>query len=148
MQQRKELGHDAFHLVCDKHLVAIELYLVALQVYVAVDAGEIQDTRKVERIVHVQVYPEQRLVLHGIERAVEFLVILVLQRAGRLGPKRFNIVDNVVLISVHLLSAFPFGLLAKGHGHGHELAVLVEQLLYFHLLQVLLAVIGYVEHDV
>ena len=32
MQQRQKLRYDTFDLIGDKHLVAVELYLVALQV--------------------------------------------------------------------------------------------------------------------
>ena len=86
MEQCEEVGHDAFHLVGHEHLVAVELDLVALQFDVRLDAGEVEDTREVERIVNVEVNPEQRLVLHGIECAVERLVVLVLQCAWSLCP--------------------------------------------------------------
>jgi hypothetical protein len=49
MQQRQEVGHDALHLIGDEYLIAIELNLVALQVDVALDLREIEDTRQVER---------------------------------------------------------------------------------------------------
>ena len=54
----------------------------------------------------------------------------------------------MVLVGVHLLSVFPFGLLAEGDGYGHELAVLLQQLLYLCFLKILLAVIVNIEHDV
>ena len=86
MEQCEEVGHDAFHLVGDEYLIAIELNLVALQFDVRLDTWEVEDTRKVERIVNVEVYPEQWFVLHRIERAVERFVVLVLQCTWSLCP--------------------------------------------------------------
>ena len=148
MQQGEELRHDAFHLVGNEHLVAVELYLVALHVDVVLDAWEVEDTCQIEWEVHVEVNPEEGLVLHGVEGAVEVLVVLVLECAWRLGPEGLYAVDDVVLIGLYVLAVFPFCLLAESHGHSHELAVLVEQLLYLVLLEELLAVVSYVEHDV
>ena len=101
-----------------------------------------------ERIVYVEVNPEQRLVLHGVKLAVEFLVILILEGRGGLSPKRLNVVDDIVLIGLHLLAVLPFGLLSESDGHGHELAVFVEQALYLVVLKVFLAIVGDVEDDV
>ena len=62
MEQRQEVRYDALDLIRDEDLVAIELDLVALQVEIAVDAREVEDTRQMEREVDVEVNPEQRLV--------------------------------------------------------------------------------------
>ena len=148
MQQCEELRHDAFHLVGNEHLVAVELYLVALHVDVVLDAWEVEDTCQIEWEVHVEVNPEEGLVLHGVEGAVEALVVLVLECAWRLGPEGLYAVDDVVLIGLYVLAVLPFCLLAESHGYSHELAVLVEQFLYLVLLEELLAVVSYVEHDV
>lgn len=83
-----------------------------------------------ERIVDVEVYPEQRIVVHREEHMVELLVVLVLERARSLGPQRLHIIYYIVLISVHLLAVLPFCLLAEGHRYRHELAIFVEQFLY------------------
>ena len=80
MQQGEELRHDAFHLVGHEHLVAVQLNLVLLQLQRVLDAGEVENTREVEGIVHVEVNPEQGLVVHGVEGAIERLVVLVLER--------------------------------------------------------------------
>ena len=148
VKQRKEVWNNAFHLVGDKHLVAIELNLVACELNVRLNAWEIEDAREVERIVYVKVNPEQGFVLHGIERAVEALVVFVFQCAGRLCPQWFYVVDDVVFIGFHVLAVFPFGLLAEGYGHSHKLAVLVEQFLNLLFLQKLLAVVVDVKDDV
>ena len=149
MQQRKEVGHDAFHLVGDKHLVAVKLYLVALQLNIRFDSREIEDTCKVEWIVNVEVNPEQRLLhLHGIECAIEALVVLVFQCAGRFGPEWFHIIYNIVLVGINLLAVFPFGLLAKSYWNGQELTILIQQLLYFLFLKKLLAVVINVKNNI
>ena len=149
MQQRKEVGHNAFHLVGDKHLVAVKLYLIALQLDIRFDSREKEDTSKVERIVNVEVNPEQRLLhLHGIECAIEALVVLVFQCAGRFGPEWFHIIYNIVLVGINLLAVFPFGLLAEGNWNGQELTILIQQLLYFLFLKKLLAVVIDVKNNI
>ena len=148
MQQSEELRHDALHLIGHEHLVAVELNLVALQLDVALYAWEVEYAGEVERIVDVEVNPEQRLVLHGVERAVERLVVFVLQCARCLCPQRLHIVYNVVLVGVYLLAVLPLGLLAEGHGHRHKLAILVQQLLNLDLVKKFLAVVVDVENDV
>ena len=148
VEQGEEFGYDAFYLIGDENLIAIELYLVALEFDIGLDAWEVEDAREVERVVYIQVNPEQGFVLHGVEGAIERLVVLVLQRARGFCPKWFHAVDDVVFLCVHHLPVFPFLLFAKGNGHGHELGILIEQVLDFLLLKELLAVVVNIEHDV
>ena len=148
MEQCQEVGYDAFHLVGDEHLVAIELYLITLKLDVRLDPREIKDTCEVERIVDVQVNPEQRFVLHGIKRAIELLVVLVLQRRWRLCPERLHVVDDVVFVGVLHLAVFPFLLLAEDNRYRQELTVLLQELFNLVLLKKLLAVVVDVENDV
>ena len=101
MEQGEELRDDALHLVGHEHLVAIELNLIALQVDVLLDTWEIEDTCKVERIVHIQVDLEQRFVLHGVEGAIERLVVLILQGVRSLCPQWFHAVDDIILSCIH-----------------------------------------------
>ena len=79
MQQGKELWYDALYLVGYEYLVAVELNLITLQFDVRLDFGEVEDTRQIEGLIHVEVDPEERFIAHGIERTVEALVILILQ---------------------------------------------------------------------
>ena len=65
-------------MISNKNLIAIELDLVALQVKIVLDFGEVEDTCQIEGIIHVEMNPEQRLVRHWEEFAVEFFVILLL----------------------------------------------------------------------
>ena len=77
MQERQEVGHNVFHRVCDKHLVAIELNLIAMDFDVILNLGEVQNTREIEGIVHIEVNPEEGFILHGIEIAIEIAIILI-----------------------------------------------------------------------
>ena len=79
MEQSKEVRHDALYLVGHEHLIAIQLYLVALQVDVRLYAWEVKHTCKMEWEVNVQVNPEERLVLHWVQCTIERLVVLILK---------------------------------------------------------------------
>ena len=92
--------------------------------------------------------PEQRLVAHWIECAIEALVILVLQCAWSLSPQRLYAIDDVVLFGINLLAVLPLGLLSEGNWNCHKLAVLVEQPLNLELVEELLAVVVDVEDDI
>ncbi len=58
VKQRKEVRHNVLHVVGYEHLIAVKLYLVALQVKVVLYFREIQNARKIERIIHIKVNPE------------------------------------------------------------------------------------------
>ena len=148
MQQGEEVRNDSLYGVCHEYLVAVQLYAVLLQIQIGLDLGEIEDTGKVEGEIHVKVYPEHRLLLHGIELAVERLVVIILEVTRGLGPQVLHIIHYVVLGGLNLLSVFPLLLLAAGNLYGQETAVFLEQALDGGLLQVLLAVIIQVEDDI
>ena len=86
VEQGEEVGHDVLDLVGDVDLVAVELYFVAVELNVALDFGEVEHAGKVEWVVHVEVDPEEGLVGHGVEVAVEFLVVLFFQLGGFARP--------------------------------------------------------------
>ena len=90
----------------------------------------------------------QRLVAHGVECAVETLVVLIFQSAWSLSPQRLYIINNVILVGINLLAVLPFGLLTEGYRYSHKLAVLVEQALELELIEKLLAVVIDIEDDV
>ena len=79
MQQSQVLRDDPFYVFCDEDLVGIELDLIALQLHLILHLGEVEDPRKIERIVYIEVDPEKRL-LKGlrIELVVEGNVVLIL----------------------------------------------------------------------
>ena len=150
MQQSQELGHDTFHLISNENLIAVQLYLVALYVQLILYLGEVKDTSQIEGIVNIEVNPEERFIGHGIELAIELLIVLVLQFAGLTCPEWFGIVDDIVLLGLyHLLLLFvPLALLAKSNGHRQEVAVLLQQTFNLVLLKELLAILADVHHDV
>ena len=148
MQQGQELWNDTLYLISNEYLVAEQLYLVTLQIEITLDTWEIKDTGEVERIIHIQVNPEHRVVLHGVEGVVELLIVLILQRAGLLGPQRFCIVDDVIFLCFLLFAVFPLGLLTEGQWHRHELTVFVQQFTDLVFLQIFLAVIVDIQHDI
>ena len=148
VQQRQELRHDALHRVGHEHLVAIQLYLVTLQVDVALDAREIQDTGQIERVIHVQVYPEERFLRHGIQVAVEFLVILVGQLRGLAHPRRLGVVDDVVLVGVDILAVFPLLLLAESDLYRKKAAILLQQSANLILVQEVLVLVVDIQDDI
>ena len=59
-----------------------------------VDTREVEDTFEVERIVHVQVDPEQRLAVVVEDFAVEFFIILIAALVWMFGPQRVDITDG------------------------------------------------------
>ena len=71
MQQCQKVGHNAFDRIGYKHLIAIELDFVALQVDVVFDAREVQNAGQIERIIDIQMNVEQRLFAIRIEFAIE-----------------------------------------------------------------------------
>ena len=148
VEQGKEVRDNVLHAVGDEHLVAEELDLVAVNVDVALDFREVEHTGEVEGVVDIQMNPEEGIVLHGIEVAVEGLVILVLQCRGLFGPEGLGDVDDVRFVGLLLAAVLPFGLLAEGDGYGEELAVLLQQFFDAVFLEELLAVVVNMEHDV
>ncbi len=67
VQQGQILRHNVLHLIGHIHLIAVELYLVAVHIQIVLYLREVQNTRQVERVIHVQVNMEQRLLhLHGV----------------------------------------------------------------------------------
>ena len=148
MEQSEEFRNDSFHLICYENLVAIELNLVALEIYIRLDSRKIEDSSEVKRIVNIQMYPEKRLVLHWIKRSIKLLIVLVFQCARCFCPQRFHVIDDVIGLCFNLFTVFPLGLFTKGDRHGKEFAVLVKQFLYLVLLQKLFAVVIDEKHDV
>ena len=148
VEEGQEIGDDVLHAVRDEHLIAEELNLIAVNVDVALDLGEIEHAREVEGIVHIEVNPEERIILHGVEVAIEGLVVFILQGRGLLSPERGGLVDDVRLIGLLLAAVLPLRLLAEGDGNGEELAILLQEFLYAILLQKFLAVVVDVQHDV
>ena len=82
MEKSQEVRNDVVHRVGNEHLVAVELDLVAGDLYIVLDLREVEDTGEVERVVHIKMNMEQRLFSHRVERPVELLVVFVGQASA------------------------------------------------------------------
>ena len=130
MQQREVLWHDTLHLVSHKHLIAVELDLVLLNLEVVVDFWEIENTRKVKRIVNVHMDVEQRLVACWVQFAVKCLVLLLGNLRRLHCPQRLGVVDDVILLGINILAILPLLHLAECNLHRQEVAILLQKLLH------------------
>ena len=77
MQQSQKVWNNALYGVRYIHLIAIELYFVFVQLYVALYFWKVQYTCKMERVIHIQMYPKQRFIGHRIKVTIELFIILV-----------------------------------------------------------------------
>lgn len=119
MQQGQELGHNAFDRIGDIHLIAIELNFVLLNLDVVLNFGKMSTPVRLKRIINIEVDVEERILAHGIEAAVETCVILVVEVSRFAGPLQgIGFINDIVLISLHTLPVFPFGLFTKGNFNG------------------------------
>ena len=147
MEQRQEVRNDVVDMVSNEHLVTIELDLVPLDGHPVIDLREIQDTCQVERIVHVQMDIEKRILVCRVQRLVEVHVVFFLQ-VGRLAcPQRLYCIDNLVFIRVDIFAVFPFLILAEHDRERHELAVFAKQLPDFSLSCIFCRIIVKVQCD-
>ena len=80
--------------ICDKNLVIIQLYLTLICGKLVVYLREIEDSLKVERKIHIQMYPEKRLVKIKKYLSVKVLIILRLALFRSLYPKRLHLIDG------------------------------------------------------
>ena len=137
VQECKELRHNTFYAVGNEHLIAVELNLVFLDFEVCAYFGEIEYAGEVERVVDIEVDVEQRFLKSArVEFFVESLVILFLNVGGFLGPQRFGVVDDFVLVGVHVFVVFPLFLFAKTNRHGEEHTVFFEKFLNLRVFEV------------
>lgn len=63
VQKRQKFGNDFLDIVSNVNLIAIQLYLTAFKFDLALYLREIQNTFQAERILHIQMYPEKRIVV-------------------------------------------------------------------------------------
>ena len=98
-----------------------------MQIDVALDAREIQDTGQMERVIHIQMNPEQRFVGHRIQILIEFLIIFICHIGRLTNPCRLDIVDDIVFVGIDIFAVFPFLLLSECDGNWQVTAVLSQQ---------------------
>ena len=148
MKQGKVFGHNVFYVVGHIHLVAEKLNFISLNIYVIFNFREIKNTGQVERIIHIEVNMEKRLVAHGEKFVIELIVIFVLQIGWFAYPCRIYIVDNVVFIRFYLFAVFPFFLLSECNFNWQEFTVFCQQFLNFAFFEVIQVVIVDVHYNI
>ena len=67
MEQCQIVRYYGLHRVSHEHLVAEELDFVAADFHLVLDFREVEDAGEGERVVHVEVDVEERLLGHRIE---------------------------------------------------------------------------------
>ena len=90
-EKEQEFRNDFLDIVCDKYLVVIQFDGSLDGIIFCVDLREVQDTFEVERIIHVQMDPEQWLLVIHKYFTVEILVILVAAFIRMSHPQRIRI---------------------------------------------------------
>ena len=104
LQEHQILRNDLLDVIGDEHLVVVQLDFPFDGIILRVDPREIQDSLQAERIIHIQMNPEQRLLVIQEYVAVEFLVLLVGAFAWLFGPQRMDIADgNRTFLDFHLV---------------------------------------------
>ena len=98
-----------------------------MQVEVTLDAREVEDTGQVERIIHIQVNPEQWFFRHWIQVAIEFLIVFISHIGRFANPCRSDIVDDVIFVGIDIFTVFPFLLFTECDRNGEETAVFCQQ---------------------
>ena len=93
-QGQQKAGHHLFRVVGDKHLVAVELNAALGDVDIGLELREVENAVDHKGVVGVEVNPQQRVFLEGIQIAVKLQVVIVGEAAGRLFPGSFVLVDN------------------------------------------------------
>ena len=106
LEQHQELRDDFLDVVCHKNLVVIKLDLPFYSVEFVPEFREIQYTLEIERVVHVQVYPEQRIIIIMENLPVKFLVLLFGAIFRQFEPERVRIVDGFFLFFAGLAFSF------------------------------------------
>ena len=95
LEQHEIFRNDLLDIVGDEDLIVVQLDHAFRRLVFQVDLREIQDALEVERIIHVQVDPEQGLLVIVEEPAVELLVFLLRAVFRRLLPQRMDIVSQL-----------------------------------------------------
>ena len=156
MEEHEEVGHDVFYLVGNEYLAGIELDLVLLDLEVAFNLGEIEYTGEVERVVYVEVDPEEGVFGEGVELFVELEVVFVLEVVGVFVPEGCGVVDDALVgdgfvfgFSFLIHAIFLAVLLgAELDLYGQELAIFIEYAFETVFVEELFGVCIDVEDDV
>ena len=141
------LGDDLFYVVCDEHLIVVQLYLAVKRRIFVCEFGEVENTLEVERVVRVYVDVEQRIAVVVKDLAVERFVVVVRAFARRTQPQRVFVVERLGEDDVAVF-VFVFLAVVKVDVNGHERAVFFKHLAHFCGCQKLLFFLRYVHYNV
>ncbi len=86
LQEKQKLRNDLLDVVCNKNLIAIELDLAFRRLKFVSKLGEVENPLEMEGIIHVQMNPEQRLLIVCKHLMIEFLVLFIGTVLGSFGP--------------------------------------------------------------
>ena len=100
-QRQQVAGHHFLDRITHEHVVAVELDLALLPVGPAGGFGEVEDALQVVGVVGVEVHPQQRVALEGVEVAVELDVVVICEVARAFAPGGLPLVDGLAL-QLHL----------------------------------------------
>ena len=133
-EHKKVLRNDFLDVVGNEYLIVIQLYLPLKVLIFAVQLGEEEYTLEVERVVGVDVYPEERVVCIEEELMIEFDVLLRLYLGGLARPKRCGVVYRLFLVMAGAFGAFlalvmrvsVLFAVVEVYRHGNERTVAVE----------------------
>ena len=95
LQQHQEFRNDFLDIICNKYLVVIQLYSSLDGFILHVNLGEVQNSLQVKRIIHVQMNPEQRLLVIMEYLAVKFQILLFGTVVGVFRPQRRGLVEQL-----------------------------------------------------
>ena len=123
LQKKQELRNDFLDVIGDKYLVVVQLDHALGALILQVDLREVEDTLQVKGIIHVQVNPEQRLLVVVEYLAVELLILLLGALAGCLVP------EGIDIVQCHRTLQDLIGFLRRLHLHGFLCAVFLFLLL-------------------
>ena len=148
MQQCQKVRNNTLYRICYIYLIAIKLDFILVQLYITFHLREVQDTSEMERIIYVQMYPEQRLIGHRIKVAIELLIILVFQFTGFQCPQRIGVINDIIFGRFNLLAVFPLFFLTECNRNRKEAAIFLQKRREACLFKEFLAIIVYIKNDI
>ena len=95
LEQHQEFRNDFLNVICDEDLIVVELDGTFNGLILHVDPREIEDTLEVEGIVHVQMDPEERLLVIIENLAVEGFIFLFFTLVRMLGPQGMDLIHQL-----------------------------------------------------
>ena len=142
-EHQQIFGYYFLYVVRNEYLIVIELHLSLDALEFALYLREIEDSLEVERVVGAEVNVEKRLAVVGEHLFIELAVILFGTFRRLTEPKRIRIVDRLFFLALLLFVLFvAVRDLLEEDRHGHERAVLAEDLFQLISRQVFLTLLG------